>query len=137
VLKPIQSFYYLGPKGEGPLQVTFKCVCLEPKRFKVHLSSFLFTLSVVHSNPGVFSCFMMRWLLQIWLGSATMRGRRALLCLTHHQHGCELHTAVALSVGGDMQGGRGPGWLVPKLSWAAGQWNPGLRWKQPAGIFYG
>lgn len=40
VLKFIQSFYYLGLKGEGPLQVTFKSVCLEAKRFKVHLSSF-------------------------------------------------------------------------------------------------
>lgn len=49
--KPIQSFYSLWPKGEGPSQVTFKCVCLEAKRFKERLSSFLFTLSVVHSNP--------------------------------------------------------------------------------------
>lgn len=40
MLKFIQSFYYLGPKGEGPLQVTFKWVCLEAKRFKVHFSFF-------------------------------------------------------------------------------------------------
>ena len=94
MLKPIQSFYYLGPKGEGPLQVTFKCVCLEAKRFKVHLSSFLFTVSVVHSNPETFSCFVMWRLLQSWLSSATtplglscVRGSRALLCLAHHQQG--------------------------------------------------
>lgn len=82
MLKTIQSFYYLGPKGEGPSRVTFKCVCLEAKSFKVHLSSFLFTVSVVHSNPETFSCF-------------EIAAKPAQLC--HHPLVSQLHTLLCLA----------------------------------------
>lgn len=97
--KPIQSFYSLWPKGEGPSQVTFKCVCLEAKRFKERLSSFLFTLSVVHSNPETFSC--------------SLCGRVYKAASAHH------HTSLAwrfagcsCGIGGGPWGGRSAQWLV-------------------------
>lgn len=91
MLKPIQRFYYVGPKEEGPLQVTFKCVCLEAKRFKVHLLS-LFTLSVVQSNPSIFPCFVMWALLQTQLGSAPTEegGLPSASHITNKAVGCTL-----------------------------------------------